>query len=350
MINKNVIVNGKFRSGKSFGIIMPMVDELIENNKNLLIIDKNYEYFEKYADILRKRGYEVKVLNFDSPEYSDSINILKVPYNYYKTGDKDKAYEMVSDIVEAIFPSNNLQDSFWTDASISLVRGYVLKLFELAHEDEINFLSVSRFLDILDDKNIKEVSEFLLKGDERAHRDLSSVLLAPYETRASIISVVRVAINDIVNYENSFSLISGDDLDGFFSSSNKKALFIMPKLEDSKGNIFINMILSLSYKECINKNWCFVLDNIDMIKVSNFKEIILSSIYRNIYMILGTRNIDRLLNSLGKEILDVCDVKSSDNLKIDSRLNNNFNFPKNKLPHLKKKDIRSFDLLDLMSK
>ena len=53
---------------------------------------------------------------------------------------------------------------------------------------------------------------------------------------------------------------------------------------------------------------------------------------------------------MGKEILDVCDVKSSDDLKIDSSVNNNFSFPKSKLPNLNKKVIRGFDLLDLMSK
>ena len=42
MLNKNVIVNGGYKSGKTFDIIMPMVDELIKENKSLLFIDKNY--------------------------------------------------------------------------------------------------------------------------------------------------------------------------------------------------------------------------------------------------------------------------------------------------------------------
>ena len=68
--------------------------------------------------------------------------MLEVPYKYYKDGDKDKAYEIVSMIVSAIFPKDVNNDPFWTDSAISLVRGYILKLFELAKEDEINFLSL----------------------------------------------------------------------------------------------------------------------------------------------------------------------------------------------------------------
>lgn len=45
MINKNVIVNGEYKGGKTFGIIMPIIDELIKDNKSLLFVDKNYEYY-----------------------------------------------------------------------------------------------------------------------------------------------------------------------------------------------------------------------------------------------------------------------------------------------------------------
>ena len=104
MINRNLIVNGGYRSGKTSGIIMPIISELIKDKRNLLFIDKNYEYYEKYADELKEKGYMLKVLNFDDTDYSDSVNVLEVPYKYYKEGNKDKAYELVSEIVSAIFP------------------------------------------------------------------------------------------------------------------------------------------------------------------------------------------------------------------------------------------------------
>lgn len=364
MLVKNVIVNGEFKSGKTSGIIMPMVDELIKNNRSLLFIDKKYEYYGNYANKLKEEGYEIKVLNFDVPLYSDSVNVLSVPYKYYKEGDKDKAYELVSAIVSAIFLAEVDKDPFWTDSAIALVRGYILRLFEFAKEDEINFLSISRFLDTLDTENVKEIREFLLSGDnDVAKRDLTAVLSAPYETRASIISVTRIRINKLINYENQLNVISneGFKLSDFFITTektiiNKKcALFLVPKMEDST-NELVNMIIAEAYQVCKNQSWYFILDNFDMIsKMNNFKEMFLASIYRNIYMIIGTRDIDSLVNEHGKEILQVCDVKESKDLNGNDMDKMNADFKmvatdlKADLPVLKKKEIKTFDILDVMS-
>lgn len=365
MIIKNLIVNGGYKSGKTSGIIMPMVDDLIKENRSLLFIDKKYEYYGNYAEKLKEEGYEIKVLNFDTPMYSDSVNVLSVPYKYYKEGDKDKAYEIVSEIVSAIFPSDVNGDPFWTNSAISLIRGYILKLFELAKEEEINFLSVSRFLDTLDEENIKEISDFLLKNSgDAAYRDLVSILSAPYETRASIISVTRLYINKLVNYENKLNVISTEEfkLSDFFITSertviNKKcALFLVPKMEDSD-NELVKMILAEAYQLCKNQSWYFILDNFDMIsKMNNFKEMFLASIYRNIYMVIGTRDVDSLVKKYGKEILDVCDLKDSKDLNGSDMDKMQADFKmvatdlRADLPVLKKNEIKTFDILDAMSK
>lgn len=364
MVSKNLIVNGGYKSGKTSGIIMPIVDDLIKSNSSLLFIDKRYEYYGNYADKLKEEGYEIKVLNFDNPMYSDSINVLEVPYRYYKEGDKDKAYELVSEIVKVIFPRDVNNDPFWTDSAIALVRGYILKLFDVASEDEINFLSVSRFLDTLDEDNIKEISDFLLKDStDAAYRDLLSILSAPYETRASILSVTRMQINKLVNYENKLNVISneGFKLSDFCVTTekiviNKKcALFLVPKMEDSD-NALVNMIITEAYQLCKNQSWYFILDNFDMLgKIDNFKGMFLSSSYRNIYMIIGTRDIDRLIKEYGSEILQVCDTKDSKDLngsnidKMNADLKMLLSDFKAKLPVLKKKEIKTFDILNAMS-
>lgn len=364
MTVKNLIVKGEFKSGKTSGIIMPMVDDLIKSNRSLLIIDKNYEYYGNYASKLKDEGYEITVLNFDAPLYSDSINLLKIPYKYYKTGDKDKAYQILSNIVETIFPKEVNNDPFWSDAATSLVRGYILKLFDWANEDEINFLSVSRFLDVLEKNDIKEISDFLLKDvNSAAYRDLVTVLSAPYETRTSILSVTRIAINELVNYENRLNVISGDDLSDYFVTSErtvinkKKALFIIPNLEDNKANKLVKMVISLAYQECKKQSWYFILDNMYLLdKMEGFSNMVLSSIYRNIYMIIGVRNISNFTDMYGKEILEVCDIKSTEDLsgtnidKMNAEIKIVMSSLQIDLPHLTKKELKTFDLLDKMSK
>ena len=137
---------------------------------------------------------------------------------------------------------------------------------------------------------------------------------------------------------------------------NKKcALFIVPKMEDSNNEI-VKMIIAEVYQICKNQSWFFILDNFDMIgDMNNFKGMFLSSIYRNIYMVIGTRDLDGLVNKYGKEILDVCDVLDSKDLNGSNmdKMNADFKMAitdlKADLPILKKSEVKTFDILKAMS-
>lgn len=92
----------------------------------------------------------------------------------------------------------------------------------------------------------------------------------------------------------------------------------------------------IDYKKFVN--------DFDMIsKMNNLKEMFLSSIYRNIYMIIEICDIDSLVNEYSKEIVQVFEncltvfKMAASDLKAD-------------LPVLRKKEIETFDILDAMSK
>ena len=55
MLNKNLIVNGEFKSGKTSGIIMPIVDGLIKSDKSLLFIDKKFDFVADAIDTMRSK-------------------------------------------------------------------------------------------------------------------------------------------------------------------------------------------------------------------------------------------------------------------------------------------------------
>lgn len=371
MITKNIIVSGEYKTGKTKMVIMPMVDEIIKGKavneegesikRSLLFVDKNYEYYGKYADVLKEAGYEIKVFNFDDPKKSDSVNILELPYFYYKNGEKDKAYELVDSIVKPLFPTVGNVDPFWNDAATALVRGCILELFALAKPEEINFLSVSKFLELLDDNNINSLQEYLLKnGDKVAYRDLVSVLAAPVETRLSILSVARVEINKLANsIEQLNVIINGDTkLSDFLTMTEgslikeKRAIFLIPKLEDYGQNKLASMLLTEIYEGAKDQNWNFFLDNFDWLSdMNNFTGMLLASTYRNIYMILGVRDLDKLTSIYGKEILRACEVKNTKDLvaKLGEFENDFVNKQKLQLPSLKETEIKTFNLLEKMS-
>ena len=72
-------------------------------------------------------------------------------------------------------------------------------------------------------------------------------------------------------------------------------------------------------------------------------------------MIIGVRNIVNFTDMYGKELLEVCDINSVDDLngqdldKMKADIKMGINSLQVDLPHLKKKEIKTFDLLNKMS-
>ena len=47
---------------------------------------------------LRDKGYDVQILNFRDPQNGSSWNPLSLPYRMYKSGNQDKAIELLDDL------------------------------------------------------------------------------------------------------------------------------------------------------------------------------------------------------------------------------------------------------------
>ena len=79
-INKNLIINGDLAVGKTRNVIIPLVDEMINNDENLAILDPKEEYLKKYYNKLKDKDYNIIILNFRNLDKSEGWNPLEYPY------------------------------------------------------------------------------------------------------------------------------------------------------------------------------------------------------------------------------------------------------------------------------
>lgn len=333
-MNKTKLILGSKNSGKTTKILFNEVEKNIENNENLLFIDVKKEYYKTYFNKLKSNNYNISVLNLQDPKNSNSWNLLIYPYNLYKSGKTDAAIELVKDIALNICMDDSQSDPFWSESAGNCLASLILILFENAKEEEINLGSLGLLLvsgeKLKDDKLLIKTYLETLDPLNPIYVLASGTAFAPYETRASIISVVRQKLNDYLVRENLMNILNGNEI-SLSSNHNKTAIFIIT--EDNSINSLVNIFINQIIKA--NDSYTFILDNLEVLKpLSNFNNIIENTSGNNFEINVAFRNEDKFKECYGKYAKDMFDevIYSSDstlesisvgdcNIYIESTLN-----------------------------
>lgn len=139
------LVIGATGSGKTQTVIFPTVEVLAKKKESMIITDPKGEIYEKTSNMLREKGYNVLILNFRDPQEGNSWNPLSLPYHMYKSGNQDKAIELLDDLAANILyeEKSGNADPFWEKTSADYFSGLSLALFDDADESQINLNSIS---------------------------------------------------------------------------------------------------------------------------------------------------------------------------------------------------------------
>ena len=138
----NSLVIGITRSGKGEMFVNPLVDIIsrAEVKGSMVTHDPKGELFTMSYETLRKRGYNVQVLNLDNMNRSMSYNPLAAAIEFAKRGNIEKTQQYVNSVSTAIYKKSKSEgssggnESFWEDSSISLLNALILALIGIANE------------------------------------------------------------------------------------------------------------------------------------------------------------------------------------------------------------------------
>ena len=91
------LILGSTGAGKTQTMVQPMVRILAKKGESMIITDPKGEIYENNAEMLREKGYNIVLLNFRDPQKGSAWNPLGLPYQLYKSGNKDKANELLKE-------------------------------------------------------------------------------------------------------------------------------------------------------------------------------------------------------------------------------------------------------------
>ena len=248
--NLNVLVCGGSGAGKTRFFCKPNV---MQCNTSMVILDPKGEIIRDTGNLLKKKGYEVKVLDLINMEKSYCYN----PF-VYLTNDND-VQKLVTNLFKATTPKeSSSNDPFWDTAASMLLLALIFYLKYEAPEDEQNFPMVMEMLragevhedddtyvsplDVLfNNLEAKEPEHIAVKYYRNYHSGSAKTLKS--------IQITLVARLEKFNLESLASLTITDELDLPSLGEKKTALFALIPDNDTSFNFLVSILYTQLFQQ-----------------------------------------------------------------------------------------------------
>lgn len=328
----NTIVVSSTGAGKTRRVLAPYVLSCICAGHSFIAHDPKGELYGFYKSILKKKRYEIRILNLREPMKGDRLNLLEQPARLYREGKRGRAIEIVREIAYIIYKAvEDKNDMFWTETSINLFICYFIIAATIYDPEYVTLSSIYRIhIEGQEKKNIKTYLQIYLEEhkDELVYELGMPSVTAPNETRQSIFSVFSNAITRLISNEEIVDTMTQSTFDpGDFASEDKRiALFIITRDEASQtyGTIvstWVDMIYTTLIDEAQHRanlrlpnTVHFVLDEFgNMESLVNINDYLTASRSRGIRFFIVLQSLAQLYIKYPKEVAHVL-VGNSQNL------------------------------------
>ncbi len=312
------LVIGSTGAGKTQTTVLPMVNLLAKHDESMIITDPKGEIYENTSNYLKSLGYNIVLLNFRDPQQGNSWNPMYLPYSLYKSGNIDKSIELLEDLAANILkdPTAKGQDPFWENTSADYFAGLSFALFEDGDEKEINLNSINLMSTLGEEKlaNTTYIKEYFSFKDpaSTAYIKASSTLMAPNETKGSILSVFKQRVQLFASRTNLSEMLANNDFDMRDIGRKKTAVFIVIQDEKTTYHTLVTIFLKQCYETLISvaqesggklpHRTNFILDEFaNMPPLKDVTTMVTAARSRNIRFTFIIQNFSQLYEVYGKE-------------------------------------------------
>lgn len=253
--NTNKVVIATSGGGKTEGVIKPDVMQMIGN---YFVIDPKGSVYQDCAYLLKKNGYNIRVLNFYDVDLSHHYN----PYAYINS--ELDVINLGSDFMNATKEDGERND-YWTGAAEDFFTSLILYIYKSKDETNKSFERVVQILTSIDyqDRKLSPVCEYSLLmgkyaiGRENEGLDEDKVVLnykgmkgLPQETLGGVVANLQKRLG--LWYTEVVSKFTAEDemeFDNFTKPNSKEAIFVIYPI----GSTTFKPIISMFYQQFISR-------------------------------------------------------------------------------------------------
>lgn len=317
--NHSLII-GASGSGKTQGIIHPIVKILAKHDESMIISDPKGEVYKESAELLRSRGYKIVLLNFREPSTGQAWNPFTLPYRMFKEGKTDKATELLEDLaLNILYDEKSQAEPFWEKSSADYFAALAYGLFEDAKEEEVNINSINMMSTVGEERfntsnYVKEY--FTMKGEISTPYVLAaSVINAPAETKGGVLAVFKQKIRVFSSRADLSEMLSHSDFDMRDIGREKTAVFLVIHDEKTTYHALMTTFIKQVY-ECLidvaqenggklKNRTNFLLDEFaNMPPLKDVESMVTAARSRNIRFSFVIQNFSQLSKVYGADIAE----------------------------------------------
>ncbi|WP_203633250.1 VirD4-like conjugal transfer protein, CD1115 family [Lacticaseibacillus suibinensis] len=257
----NAAVVAGTQSGKTQTFTYPVLDLIMRAKKqdSVIVTDLKGDMVRNTKAEFEKHGYDVRVFNLVTPEYSIGYNPLALIWDAYEKGDYDEAQLLCNTLSYSLFHNPNAKDPMWEEASIALTNALILAVCRVCKVKDtpkrVTMYTVSVMLNELgsnpDENGDTKMDKFFssLEVNDPAKLQYGTITFSQGITRAGIYTGTMAKLK---NYTFSAigKLTATNDLNLVDIANGKKpvALFIVyPDYDDSNYSLISTLISQISY-------------------------------------------------------------------------------------------------------
>lgn len=247
--NLNVLVVGGSGAGKTRYYARP---NIMQGNCSFIITDPKAELLRSTGNLLKSKGYEVRVFDLINPEASMCYN----PFRYIDN-DKD-VLRLISNLIKNTTPKGSHEsDPFWTKAETALLQALMLYLIREAPEDEQTFAMILEMISSAevreDDETFQSPLDLLFENLE--NRDPLNIAVKQYKvfkqaagkTAKSILVSAGVRLAAF-NLSQIAGLTCIDEMDLADLGEKKVALFCCIPDSDPSLNYLVGLLYTQAFQ------------------------------------------------------------------------------------------------------
>lgn len=226
---------------------------LLQGNTSFVVLDPKGELTRDTGNMLKKMGYEVRVLDLINMEKSFCYN----PFAYLKN-DND-VQKLVTNLFKATTPKGSQsQDPFWDTAASMLLLALIFYLKYEAPEDEQNFPMVMEMLragEVHEDDDYYQspLDVLFFRLEQREPNHIAVKYYRDYHSGSAktlkSIQITLAARLEKFNLESLSKLTQTDELDMTSIGEKKVALFAIIPDNDTSFNFLISILYTQLFQQ-----------------------------------------------------------------------------------------------------
>ena len=322
-INNNVLIFGPSGAGKTRHYVKP---NILNGHESMVISDTKGNLCRELGPRLERRGYDVKVINFNDLKMGCGYN----PLDYIRYNEKTDTYSEpdIISLAKCLVEDSSFKDPYWDKAAQQYLEVFIGYVMEALPEEEHTLEYVVKIMQMMGGRDFDSLMrelEALKPGSTTASRYKAAKAIAPAEKMDASIKGVLSTNLDTLTFDDALALYKKPDSIDFAELGRKKtAVFLTvsdtDRSMDKLANAFVTQALQCLCRsadmDCPDNRLPipvrFYLDDFATnVRIPDFDKIISVIRSREIYVSIILQSITQLDSLYGsanaKTIINNCD-------------------------------------------